>query len=306
MTKSTPDPRGSAALTPEERSLAARLARVGPRGEPPASLDAAIIGAAHAAAGRRAPGHGRWPALLGVAATLALAVGLGWQLRPSAELPVAGDERPTGHPRSAAVERAADPARDAAPPALAEEPGISASPPGEPPRTLAPAAARQQRGKTTARSESELMATLPASPAPPPAPPVPSPAPPPPPAPSAPSLVETAPAAKQAIDAASAQAQREATSSRMEDLSTRPDAARTRSDSTTAAAAPVAFPADEVDLPVAQDQQLEPAAWLERIRARRDAGDIAGARESLRMLRRSHPGVVVPDDLRELIDEGRP
>lgn len=92
----------------------------------------------------------------------------------------------------------------------------------------------------------------------------------------------------------------------MEDRSTSAEAGRAQGDSATSAAGALAFPAGGADLPVVQDSQLEPEAWIDRIRVRRGAGDIAGARESLRMLRRSHPEVIVPDDLRALIDDGHP
>ena len=53
-------------------------------------------------------------------------------------------------------------------------------------------------------------------------------------------------------------------------------------------------------VPVARDGELEPVDWIERIRQRRDAGDLAGARDSLALLRRVHPQTVLPDDLHEL------
>ncbi|HEY4581694.1 MAG TPA: hypothetical protein VIG88_02360 [Lysobacter sp.] len=53
------------------------------------------------------------------------------------------------------------------------------------------------------------------------------------------------------------------------------------------------------------DTRLTMRAWLARIRERRDAGDAAGARESLRRFRIAHPRVPVPDDLQPLLrDDG--
>jgi hypothetical protein len=91
-------------LTPEEREIAQRLARLDAGAAPSAALDARILAAACAGAApvgarpappvRRSPG--RWPIGLGVAASLLVAVGLAWQLRPQPEqavLDVAG-ERP--------------------------------------------------------------------------------------------------------------------------------------------------------------------------------------------------------------------
>ncbi len=54
------------------------------------------------------------------------------------------------------------------------------------------------------------------------------------------------------------------------------------------------------DLPVREDARLEAAAWLQRIRDRRDAGDLDGARESLELFVTTHPLLRVPDDLAPL------
>ena len=54
------------------------------------------------------------------------------------------------------------------------------------------------------------------------------------------------------------------------------------------------------ELPVRDDASLEPAAWLQRIRDRRDADNLDGARESLALLRQRHPRIRLPDDLARL------
>ena len=76
-------------LSQEERALAERVARLGQHGEPSPALDARILAAAHAAATApdqvRRQRTRRWPAALGIAASLALAVGIAWQLRPLPE-----------------------------------------------------------------------------------------------------------------------------------------------------------------------------------------------------------------------------
>lgn len=59
-------------------------------------------------------------------------------------------------------------------------------------------------------------------------------------------------------------------------------------------------------IPVRSDRQLEPAAWLERVRARRDQGDLDGARQSLRLFRRDHPRLRIPADLQALLTEVPP
>ena len=94
-------------LTQEERELAERLAQLGASAEPSAALDARILGAARAstrmgdaatttptATGRSRPRR-RWPVAMGVAATLVLAVGIAWQLRPVGETHQAYSEAPT-------------------------------------------------------------------------------------------------------------------------------------------------------------------------------------------------------------------
>ena len=48
------------------------------------------------------------------------------------------------------------------------------------------------------------------------------------------------------------------------------------------------------------DASLEPAAWLQRIRDRRDADNLDGARESLALFRQRHPRIRLPDDLARL------
>ncbi|MBW8809550.1 MAG: hypothetical protein JF591_12090 [Lysobacter sp.] len=79
-----PDP-----LSPEERELAQRLLRLGPSDGPSPALDARILAAAHAAVATQPPrlrerSRQRWPMWIGVAASLSLAVGIAWQLRPAA------------------------------------------------------------------------------------------------------------------------------------------------------------------------------------------------------------------------------
>ena len=80
-----PDP-----LSPEERELAQLTARLGLQGEPSPALDARVLSAAHAALQpartvRRKP---RWPVAMGLAASMVLAVGIAWQLRPLQSPPV--------------------------------------------------------------------------------------------------------------------------------------------------------------------------------------------------------------------------
>ncbi len=112
------DPRDDAALTPEERALAEQIARAAPQRGPSPALDASILRAARVAvaaphpteaaaaaaatratSARRRTQRRRWPAVFGVAATLALAFGLAWQLRPVDEMRVMTSEAPGIPPR---------------------------------------------------------------------------------------------------------------------------------------------------------------------------------------------------------------
>jgi len=51
------------------------------------------------------------------------------------------------------------------------------------------------------------------------------------------------------------------------------------------------------DVPVDSDHLLDPVDWIERIRQRRDSGDLDSARASLDALREAHPALTLPDDV---------
>lgn len=110
-----PDP-----LSPEERELAERLLRLGPNDGPSPALDARILAAAHAAVAQQPPRlrarerKTRWPVWIGVAASLSLAMGIAWQLRPAAPQFEAVREEPDAVLARAQVEPAADAAADSA------------------------------------------------------------------------------------------------------------------------------------------------------------------------------------------------
>ena len=136
-------------LTPEERTLAQSLSRLGPHGAPSPELDARILGAARAAVqdtpsrgGAVPPTRRRWPLGMGVAASVLLAAGIAWQLRPSHDVPVAS-EAPAQTQRSAQLigEDADVAAADAAAPAvesLAPPPAIVATEPAAPAKAMRP------------------------------------------------------------------------------------------------------------------------------------------------------------------------
>src|SRR5690606_33971352 len=112
-----------------------------PRAGPPPGVDAAILASARraisgAAGPARQRTRRRWPAAIGVAASLALAVGIAWQLRPApdAMVPAASEGPPvtSDTPPSAA----SGPARDG----MRTGSEAAAEPVREPPAASEPAA----------------------------------------------------------------------------------------------------------------------------------------------------------------------
>lgn len=316
-------------LQDDEIALA-RVLRALPAGEPPASVDAAILRAATdaVAPGRRRPPVGlRWLPTwaIGTAAAAVLAVGIGLQLRPPL------------HPESAPA-----PASEAAkplPPARERlsvdlvEPDQALPPPAAPP----PSAQRPARGV--------------------PAPPPPAPPPPPPREPEAfPAPQAAAPAPEPAAEMAdpgvtmdavapaaaveesesrlrsedndqarrlhqeafARRAQAKASAQAREESAASGAAAASRALNESAPVAPAAMAApapaapasaeamaDVVGQaailpPVADDARLAPDAWLDRVRERRRQGDTAGARASLRLFLKAHPDAPIPSDLASL------
>jgi len=268
-------------LQDDEIALA-RVLRALPAGEPSSRIDAAILAAASdavaAAPGERTlarkprrvlPWLPTWA--IGSAAAAVLAIGIGVQLRP----PLA----PT------------------------------ASAPSE--------KAEAHRPLPEARPRMSIELPEPEFTAPPPPPPAPVMAPPPPPAPvadafpapaPAPVAAEAPTAASDALDSITVTGTRlPAPPAEVDDTARRRDqaayarqaeeralAAERAREAPAAGAGPVALP------PPSADAQLAVPEWFERIRARRDGGDLDGARESLATLQRTHPGVVLPDDLADL------
>jgi len=240
-------------FTPEERELAGLLeGRVDVAPSPEA--DAAILAAARAAlqgeaaesrraahawstdAPRRHRRRARWPALLGVAASVVVAVGLAWQLRPGPPTPFAAVKQETtpAHARQAGP---GDAATAAAP--VADEPvrlpAPAAAPGTAPASAPAPSAGRQPASAAAADRPSAIMASPP----------------------------------EQALR-------------RM---------------------MPAPLSAEEVADAVQADATLSRRQWLQRIRSRRDAGDIDVARASLERYLRQYPGTRVPRDLQALLTE---
>lgn len=318
-------------LTPEERALADAMARAaGPRRGPPPQVDAAILASARASLARDAAPPARrrrrWPATLGVAASLVFAVGIAWQLRPAPdqELPAVTEGPPPTAPvaadRAAPAEarRYQSPAEDAPAPETAPPTGQSLPAPepadAEPAASPTREAAPRLRELTLPQPEAARGAV---APPPPPAPPAP-------PAPAAETQAGTVePAAGPAIRSDSTRPPMPAETAIGRSRVTQKAAARparTLDRSTTVAtptldAASRAATADDDggivfdrhalhDVPPATvDSPAIHRAWLDRIRELRDAGELEAARENLREYRRRYPDQPLPDDLDGLLDE---
>ncbi|MEN4904688.1 hypothetical protein [Luteimonas sp. TWI1437] len=287
-------------LTPEEQWLADRLASG--QAAPSPAVDAAILAAARDAAqdaagpaqavASQAPARAaqrrrrRWPVAFGAAASLAVAVGVAWQLRPVPEAPHAAWAE-----RADAVQEAAPAAaHDAPAPAVAQVPARmhepeavpaqdapqpKASPPVEAPAAIAreaeppiaalpPPDARQAAGWGPTRG-AESAATAYGN-----------------------RVTTTEPASMQRDAAAEA------------DLASvaRPMAARAQPQ---AMAIIEDLPEDDAP-PASADAPEVREAWLARVRELLDAGDIGAARASLAEFHRRHPQAELPPDLRALLD----
>ncbi|ASR44319.1 hypothetical protein BEN78_14035 [Xanthomonas citri pv. mangiferaeindicae] len=286
-------------LTPEEQWLADRLAS-GPAAPSPA-VDAAILAAArHAAQNATGPAHAaapvapartaqrrrrRWPVAFGAAASLAVAIGVAWQLRPVPEAPHAAwaehpeamhDAAPTAvhdapapavaQPQARMQAPQATAAQDAPEPiasATVEAPAAAAREAQAPVAGLPLPDARQAAGWGPPR-ESEPAATAYGN------------------------RVTTAEPALMERDAA-AEADRASTA--------RPMSARAQPQ---AMAIIEDLPDDEP--PASADAPEVREAWLARVRELLDAGDIDAARASLAEFHRRHPQAELPPDLRALLD----
>lgn len=326
-------------LTPEERDWAARLAQIGPNDGPPPALDTKILAAAHAAVARRPHGRSprrRWPMLVGAAASLVIVVGLAWQLQPLlrfrpslgegpvASAPMAASEGSLSDDVLAAADPVAQTAAKSAPPAplpsaadkalrpaqAVAEARSNSTPASTPPlrefgddaippytdyagmaatRQAASQAAASQASARVAPEERRARAAA----APPQVFPttraddsgamaMPAPAPPASPAstgvfaPASDASANKAPASPPAVAEAE---QDNGALDRVEVTGSRIGGAHPS---------------------VREDARLEPAAWLQRIRDRRDTGDLDGARESLALFRHHHPRVRLPADLARL------
>jgi Meckel syndrome type 1 protein len=308
-------------LEPHERELAWIL-RALPGGEPPPALDARILRAAHDALAQPAPRRrmllagGSSGALWGIgsAAAAILAVGIGYKLTvpPDSSLPVprsmpvstdsTADQEATAVEFRPLPERRQDAAADAAPPpppAELKQEQVPrrrvAMPPPAPVMAPAPAAPEpfpqaeefQYSAPADAATAESDSAGFNAS------------------APSPPAAAATGGAGRDARSAYSERQRDEALGRLSSDAAkAAAPAPGTVGEREVAAQATVAKEdVGSLQKRVEADGALARSAWLDRIRARAQAGDMAGARASLRLFVERHPHYIVPNDLRPLLDE---
>ncbi len=311
MSSHPPEP-----LSTEEHELAQRLVRVGAPGEPSPALDARILAAAHNAVAQRSrqqPRRHRWPVVFGIAASLALAVGIAWQLRPLPQAPPANSETTAAMIEIAAADSVQPgAAADSAAKALSSAPpepiqsARASLPAANPEEVQAEVTSNQgDAASATAVDEPPVVFDQPQSAdvqSPQPAPSLP----PPPadavsaspefaPAPPAPATVtpqrdrgesaaRAAPPQQRALSGAASPARSaEAKDASTLDTITATDGSEEGFDER---------PPTTADSPQVQQ------AWLQRIRELIAGGESDAARDSLQAFKRRHPGVVLPDDLR--------
>jgi hypothetical protein len=291
----THDPFPREPLTPEEQAFARRLAQLGPQAEPSPALDARILAAARAAeadAGLRSTSRvRRWPVALGVAASLVLAIGIAWQLRPLpgpaerySTAPAESARQPPSVQAGKTMPETIVPPRDTAvfvpsPPPLPAKPIPARAPPPMPAVVTAPAP-----------PEPPIVFDTPAPAAPMAAPALPAPPPP------------AEPTTQAESNAAKTLDRVDVTGSRIRQSKAAADETMQESAIDAAAAADQAAgdePESEVP-PATADSPDVRDAWLQRIRELVAAGQTDAARASLKEFVRRHPDAPVPDDLRAL------
>lgn len=314
-----PDP-----LDANERALADLLARDDMPGPPP-QLDARILAAARAATTPavvpRRP-RPRWIAGMGIAATLVLAVGIAWRLRPLPPRAPVAPEAPVAVHVSEPMDRVS------AAPAAAADAVVAQPPPGQELRKAVPLERESAAARERATPEAPVVFDQPSpmdTQAPPPAPP---------PAPAAAAPVANAMAAPaasatqaaktQAPAAAAASASTgafepaspkqdartldrvEVTGSRIPDPA--PQAYDRDASGLDAAAAANAAAAEGVSRAVLDEEPPATAdspqvrdAWLQRIRELLSAGETEAARNSLAEFRKRYPKYALPEDLRRFV-----
>lgn len=319
-------------LTPDERALADLLARDGGQSSPSAALDAAILAAAREAAMPAAPAprvsalqapptRHRWPLAVGIAASLALAVGIAWQLRPGPgdEAPRARSEADMAAPAAARMMDEAAPAPSPQPestplkaPAPSQPEQIAPGAPASEAPVAAPAAAMdaEEAALTTRSQDARESLARDAVPAPAPTSATPASA-------GAVSAERrtalgaqafpvAAPAPATAAAKAPASSAPPSPPAAMADtgarVATTSQARAQRAESQALLLESIEDVPDDIEPPATVDAPEVRAAWLARVRELLDAGRIAEARASLAEFHRRHPKAELPPDLRALLD----
>lgn len=290
-----------AGLTPEERALARRLAKLGPQGEPSPSIDAHILAAAHAAV--RPTVHARrkvskWPATFGMAASLAIACGIAWQLRPAPELPAASVQKIEA---DEGVEYRAPP-----PMSAREVPRRPLNMPTPPPAEQAAPRRRANIRPATRADEQQKPQSFAMEPpivldeAVHPAPAAAA-------APAAPPAADVEVVGSGVINPIDVESVESTTVLTAEQIARKQEQreagaasanqARERAAAKARAEPQFAEPDEEVVPPATADSPAVRDAWLQRIRELVRDGQLDAARESLKAFRTRYPGHAIPDDL---------
>ena len=288
-------------LDPQERELAALLARIRPRVEPGDDLDARILAMASREAWQpsatpRSRRHRRWPAWLGAAASLAAVAGFLWQVHPILDpspqvAPVAapadaGDG--TGRQPIRYVEPAVATSPEATPPppppprVMADRPAPRATvPPARPAPSATKAVGTDVPAPVTAKSPPPVSADIAGAPAASES--VPSP---PPPSAAAPIAVSGArsthapPSSASTTPSPPAPVRTSATEPRTSAFDERP--------------------------PATTDSGEVQQAWLARIGTLKAEGRVDEARASLKEFRQRHPNAEIPPELKSLLEPPKP
>lgn len=340
-------------LDAHERELADRLAKLRTTAQPPSALDASILAQARSAVSgvagdrnaTRAPRrHRAWPAAFGIAATLALAIGVAWQLRPTQGAQQVFSESAVSTP-PAKQPGQSGPAADSAEPAT-PSPESKALPIHARAQESAQERARMESRAAEAESraavrdaydegapapvafpgqeaEADMASPTVAREAPAPIDVVPAP-PPPPPAPATepdlvvddPSPVTPIPApVRQAAPTRRAESGEKPREAAPANAATQPSPRLAQPASEAGRAASEGIVLDRIETtgtrkidgferaqidegpPATADSPAVQRAWLRRIRALVDAGEIDAARASLDEFKRRYPRYALPTDL---------
>lgn len=289
MTRLPPQP-----LDAEERALAAMLPRPHGRGEPGAGLDARILAAAQGALDTQSPvrrPRRSWIGPTALAASLMLAVGLAWQLRPPPSLgvPAATDAA------SAEAETASMHAFES-PPSMPPPMARTMPMPAPPPVATVAAPPNQERSAGDNATASQPVSAPPAAP----------------PAPAAPVMVAEAgavatpqasePGRAQApvtAKAAASEAMRERAAASATTAAENREEAQRAADATTLGTIIASQPEDDVP-PATADSPEVREAWLRRIGELLEQGKAEEARASLSEFKRRYPDATLPPELRKL------